>query len=86
MAKKTTIRCPYCGREYLPGEIYIPEDFVGQPTEIIKDDEGNVIGFEGEDMNTEETFVCEHCGKEFKIDASITFKTEPIKDLFKEDF
>lgn len=86
MAKKTTIRCPYCGYEYLPGEIYIPEDFVGQPKNIIKDEEGNVLGFDEADMNTEETFICDHCGKKFKVDASVTFKTEPIKDVFEEDF
>ena len=84
MAKKTTIRCPHCKTEYLPGEIYFPNDFVGQPSNIVKDENGNVLGFDGEDMNTVETFTCEHCGKTFKVDASITFCTEPVEDIFDD--
>lgn len=86
MAKKTTIRCPYCNTEYLPGEIYVPEDFVGQPTAIVKDENGDVLGFDGEDMNTVETYYCDKCGHQFKIDASITFRTEKIEDVFEDDF
>ena len=85
MAKKTTIRCPHCGWEYLPAEIYYPEDFLGTPQNIIKDENGDVIGFDGEDMNTVETFYCEHCGKQFTVDASITFKTSAVHDVFDED-
>ena len=44
--KKTAIRCPNCGCEYLPGEIYLPNYFVGQPTDIIKNNEGEVLGYE----------------------------------------
>ena len=36
-------------------------------------------------MNTVETFECEHCGKKFSVDASITFKTTQIKSVFDED-
>lgn len=82
MAKKTSIKCPNCGWEYLPGEIYMPRSFIGQPKNIIKDENGNVLGYDAEDMNTVETFECEHCGQLFKIDATVTFKTEPIRDLF----
>ncbi len=84
MAKKTTIRCPHCNTEYLPGEIYFPNDFVGQPTHIVKDENGNVLGYDGEDMQTSEFFVCDHCGKKFKVDASVTFRTEPVKDVFDD--
>lgn len=84
MAKKTTIRCPHCNTEYLPGEIYYPNAFVGQPTHIIKDPDGNVLGFDGDDMQTEEVFTCEKCGKQFKVDASVTFKTEPVHDIFDD--
>ena len=83
--KKTTIRCPHCGWEYLPAEIYYANDFLGEPKNIIKTEEGNVLGFDGEDMNTEETYYCDHCGKQFKIDASVTFKTSAVDDIFSED-
>lgn len=84
MAKKTTIRCPHCGWEYLPGEIYYPNDFVGKPWNIIRDAQGNILGYDGDDMNTAEYFQCEHCNKEFKVDASITFRTESTNNVFDD--
>lgn len=86
MAKKTTIRCPHCGCEYLPGEIYFPDEFVGQPTHIIKDEEGQVLGFDGTDMNTTEEYCCDKCGAKFTIDASITFRTAEIVDDFDTEY
>ena len=85
MAKKTTIRCPKCEMEYLPGAIYYPKDFVGCPTDIIKDADGNVLTYDGDDMVTTEEFVCDRCGAKFKVDASITFRTELITSVFDDD-
>lgn len=82
MAKKTSIKCPHCGTEYLPGEIYIPNYFVGQPTDIIKDEKGAVLGFEGSDMETSEQYTCDLCGQTFRVDAIVTFKTEALVDDF----
>ena len=84
MAKRTTIRCPHCGYEYLPAEIYYPQDFLGNPSGIIKDDDGSIIAFDGDDMSTEEHYVCDHCGKEFRVEAVITFKTEKIANIFDD--
>jgi len=85
MAKKTTIRCPHCNAEYLPAEIYFPDYFVGKPYNIIKDANGNVLGFNGSDMETVETYTCDKCGKRFNVDASVTFRTTPATDIFDED-
>lgn len=85
MAKKTTIRCPHCSCEYLPAEIYYPKHFVGTPSNIIKDENGAVLGFNGSDMETSETFTCDKCGKLFSVDAIVTFKTTPLIDLFSDD-
>lgn len=85
MAKKTTIRCPHCGYEYLPAEIYYPDSFIGDPSDIIRDEAGNILGYQGNDVNTVETFICDKCEKSFSVDASITFKTAPIKDMFEVD-
>lgn len=82
MAKKTTIRCPHCGTEYLPGEIYLPKAFLGQPTDIIRDHQGNILGFQGYDMNTTEEFICDKCDKKFSVDASVSFKTSVVNDIF----
>lgn len=37
MTKYQVIRCPQCGAEYLPGEIYLPKYFLGQPKNVSKD-------------------------------------------------
>ena len=85
MAKKTTIRCPHCNCEYLPSEIYFPKSFLGTPSEIIRDELGNILGYTGDDMNTAEEYCCDKCDSMFTVDASITFKTNPIVDLFEVD-
>ena len=85
MAKRTTIRCPYCGQEYLPAEIYYPDSFLGKPKDIYKDENGAILGFDGEDMNTTESFYCDKCGKPFSVNAVVTFKTTPLTDIFAED-
>ena len=69
----------------IPGEIYFPDDFLGQPMDIVKDENGAVVGFDGADMQTTETYICDHCGKKFKVDAIVTFKTELSKDVFDAD-
>ena len=84
MAKKNTIKCPHCGCEYLPAEIYFPNDFLGYPTNIIKDEKGEILGFNGEDMNTTETFICWNCEKSFSVEAVVTFKTAPYTDIFDD--
>lgn len=85
MAKKTTIRCPHCNCEYLPAEIYFPNSFIGYPSEIIRDESGNILGYQGDDMNTSETYCCDRCNNSFTVDASITFKTNIINDMFEID-
>lgn len=70
---KTTIKCPYCGTEYLPSEIYYPEYFLGQEKNIERDALGNVVYYDGVDANPIETFVCNKCEKQFKVVADIKF-------------
>jgi hypothetical protein len=33
---KIVIECPKCGKEFLPGEIYLPKHFLGQPDSILR--------------------------------------------------
>jgi hypothetical protein len=86
--KTSVIKCPHCGAEYLPGEIYMPGALIGQPDDIVKDAVGKVIY---EDYSTEarepsmiEHFTCEYCEKPFVIEATVTYKSmaeEPEKDF-----
>lgn len=84
--KKNSIKCPHCGREYLPGEIFMPKSFLGQPRNVIKHPtEGSVLAYDGDDMDTKETYICDSCNTKFSVDAIVTFKVEEVKDLFDED-
>lgn len=81
------IKCPYCGAEFLPAEIYYPEDFLGEPVDIVKDENGEIVTFDGTNMNLEETFVCTHCDKEFLVTASVEFETEKKETIdFTDEF
>lgn len=82
---KSKIKCPHCGAEYLASEIYFPDQFLGRPRNIIKDEKGQILGFNDDDMNTYEEFTCDHCGKSFSVEATVTFKTSALNNLFDDD-
>lgn len=82
--KNNNIRCPYCDWEYLPGEIYIPKYFTGQPKDIVRLANGNIDLYEGIEQNLIEKFTCINCNKNFKIKANINYETS--KDNSKEWF
>lgn len=70
------ISCPHCGYQYLPGEIFNPKYFLGQPRNIVRNIQGEILGFEGIQMSDTETFVCDHCGKDFNVSAKISFNCD----------
>ena len=77
--KSPVIRCPHCGAEYLPGEIYMPGSLIGQPDEVVKDSLGKIIYedyySEMREPNMMEHFTCDYCDKPFVIEATITYKS-----------
>lgn len=83
---KNIIKCPKCQREYLPGEIFIPNNFLGQPKEIERDEQGKIIDYRGINQNLRETFTCENCGYTFDIEAQITYKVEGSMENFDEEY
>lgn len=70
---KQTIKCPYCDTEYLPSEIFNPKYFLGQEHDVERDTLGQIIYYEGLDADRCETFICERCDKQFKVEAEIKF-------------
>lgn len=74
--KLETIVCPCCGREYLPAEIYLPNSFLGKPSSIIKTHDGKIDVFAGQSMDLKESYICDGCGKPFKVTAKVQFRTE----------
>jgi len=83
--KRQVIKCPKCGAEYMAGEIYLPEYFIGQPNNIIKGYDHNILSYNGSDMDVEEQYQCDYCDCKFKVSASVTFRTGEIKEVFDED-
>ena len=85
--KSPVIRCPHCGAEYLPGEIYIPGTMLGYPEDVVRDSMGRLLYEDyqvGKEPDMIERFTCDYCEKPFIVEATITYKTreeEPEKDF-----
>lgn len=77
--------CPYCGREYLPAEIFMPDSFLGEPKNIIKDENGKILSFSNSSMNLKEEYTCDECGNTFQVEAAVKFKTIQKQSLFDDD-
>lgn len=84
--KLVTIKCPHCGWEYLPCEIFYPDDMLGKVSDVMRDDNGKVLFFNGESLNLKEEFVCDNCGTTFTVEGIINFKTKEVKDSFEDDW
>lgn len=70
-----TITCPKCGKEFLPGEIYLPKHFLGQPETILRNNQGQIEDYDGIPMDLNEEFICDKCNSHFKVTAKVSFKT-----------
>ena len=53
--KSITIKCPYCGAEYKVSEIFYPYDLTGKVTEVIRDEDGITVDFDGVVICTRKT-------------------------------
>lgn len=78
--KTSVIRCPFCGAEYLPGELYMPGAIIGKPTEVIRDSLGKIIyedyGSIEQEPDMIEHYICDYCDKPFVIEAAITYRVK----------
>ena len=73
--KPTVLKCPHCDYEYLPGEIFIPNYVIGQPTEIERSVDGKIMVFDDLHQSNEEVFTCIKCNKTFNARANVTYET-----------
>ncbi|WP_300924694.1 hypothetical protein [uncultured Clostridium sp.] len=80
------IKCPNCETEYLPGEIFLPRHFLGEPKDIEKDYTGKIVDYAGTEQNLTEEYICDKCSKKFYVKANITYTTfkDKLKDLDEE--
>lgn len=78
------IRCPVCGQEYLPAELFLPVDFLGKPKDIVKRNDGKIDFYLGERPTYETEYCCDNCSSNFKVKAKINFETIAEDDFSKE--
>lgn len=81
---RPTIKCPYCGAEYLPSEIFMPETLLDKSAIINKDSNGKIENVKGEEAELRESYICDYCDKEFVVYASIMYNTS--KEDIEEDY
>lgn len=90
--KTPVIKCPHCGAEYLPGEIYMPGSLIGQPDDVVKDSFGRILYEDYSSVELEpdmiEHFTCEFCEKPFIVEASVSYKAreEAPENDFTTDY
>jgi len=75
--KWPTIRCPHCGHEFVPADIFYPGELIGRPDQVVRDALGKVIYQDyGEDEEPcqIERYVCDECGKPFVVEPVIMYK------------
>ena len=72
---KKTVECPYCGKEYQPCEIYLPNHLLGK-SYIERDVYGKPTFIDEKvPQDLTETYTCDDCGKTFKVTARLEFAT-----------
>lgn len=81
MKNNTVIKCPVCGREYLPAEIYMPDSFLGKPKDIIRDDSGKITSYLGKTMDLREQYICDSCQSPFRVNAKVQFFTTELEEI-----
>ena len=77
--KWPVIRCPHCGMEFAPAEIFMPGDLIGEPTTVLRDALGKIIYQESDEGNEPAQvghYVCDECGKSFIVEPVITYKVK----------
>lgn len=72
------IKCPICGYEYLPAEIFMPSAFLGKPKNIIRDGNGKIVSYEGIKMDDTETYRCDKCDSFFEVISTTNFVSRPV--------
>ena len=78
------VTCPYCGAQYLVSEIFMPEDLLDKAYTIHKNENGIIEFVEGEEAELEESYVCDYCDKQFRVEASTYYLA--VKDDIEEDY
>ena len=80
MKREIFIKCPHCGAEYLPAEIFYPNSLLGKPADIEKTATGTIDCYNGSNMNLVEEYMCDNCDTTFAVRAQVNFFTRIIEE------
>ena len=79
------IRCPHCGYEMTPADIFMPGDLIGEAKTVIREALGKIIYQEYESDNEPaqvEKYFCDNCDKPFIVEPVITYRvTKEVEEL-----
>ena len=78
------VTCPYCGAQYLVSEIFMPESLLDKAYTTHKNENGIIEFVDGKQAELEESYVCDYCNKQFKVEASTYYVAR--KDDVEEDY
>lgn len=82
-----TLRCPVCGEEYLPSEIFMPDAVFGKQYDITKNDRGDIMFYLGDDPDYNEEFICNSCNTKLEVTMKMSFDVTPKEnDEFEEEY
>ena len=76
MERYQTLKCPYCEAEYLPGEIFLPRYFLGEPKDVERDYAGKLLYYDGLEQDLKESYTCDYCKETFDVTAKINYRVE----------
>ena len=74
-SKTPLIKCPHCGSEYLPGEVYMPGSLIGQPDDVVRDSLGKLI-YEDYDSPDREPNMIEHFTCEYITAMAFVYEAQ----------
>lgn len=77
---KLLIKCPHCGTEYTPSEIFYSDDLLGNQSNIVRDANGKIESSSGEPPTLEQEFECYSCNHVFKVHVNMTFTTTTCEE------
>lgn len=75
--KGQLIKCPHCGWEYAPSEIFMPGDIEGKASSVVRDALGKAlyVGYEeGKEPCSKTEYVCDGCGKAFSVEPTVSYR------------
>lgn len=86
------IKCPYCGAEFVPSEIFLRDHYLGKITyverdeknRIVTDEKGNPSHYVGIPQDMREEFKCDFCDKKFTVEAEVSYTVKGVE--FEEEY